>query len=296
LGIVEHVKPLAAVAVDELPGWVAFDGRPLPSVDARVLDTDLRPVPTGVVGELCVAGAAVPDGFDADPARTAERLVPDPLGTGGSRLYRTGRLARFAGDGTLEDLGPAEPAELYRVRELLDADLAVLDSRVVSRRDEPSGRWRILGFVRTRPGIPFDPEEARRALAERRLPRRLIPEVLTPVESWPLDAFGLADTDRLAEIPDPGGTPGDDVADDGERPWDDMFESLLLDALAAVAYLGRLTPGMALADAGLDSFGFVGLLVALEQTYGITIPDEFPIVDMFRTPGTLWETVAGLRA
>jgi acyl carrier protein len=45
----------------------------------------------------------------------------------------------------------------------------------------------------------------------------------------------------------------------------------------------------------LDSFTTVGLLVALEQAFDITIPDEIQIVDMFATARALWATVAALR-
>jgi non-ribosomal peptide synthetase component F/acyl carrier protein/aryl carrier-like protein len=292
-------RQIPALGVEALPGWVAFAGRPLPGVRARVLDAELRPVPAGVVGELCLSGAAMAEGFYADPARTAEYFVPDPEGDGGSRLYRTGRLARLADDGTLEELGPIEPAagvdglqnELYRTRELLNTHPCVRDSHVRLRSGSPSDRRRLIGYVRTVPDASFAPDELRRYLADQKLPRRLIPDVLSELDSWPLDEHGLIDADRL---PEPPGDDGHQGA--GERPWDDPFDALLRDALAAGHYHGELTPDLALADAGLDSFGFVGLLVALEQAYSITIPDDFPIIDMFRTPRTLWETVADLRA
>lgn len=289
---------IPALGIEALPGWAAFAGKPLPGVRAHVLDAELHPVPAGVVGELCLSGAGMAEGFHADPARTAECFVPDPAGDSGSRLYRTGRLARLADDGTLEELGPVERdagrgglgSELYRTRELLNAHPSVQDSHVRLLPGSPPGRWRLIGYVRTVPDAAFTPEELRRYLAGRRLPRHLIPDVLPQVDGWPLDERGLIDTGRLPE------PPGADAPETGERPWDEPFEALLRDSLAAGSYEGELTPDLPLADAGLDSLGFVGLLVALERAYGITIPDEFPIVDMFRTPRTLWETVAGLRA
>lgn len=252
-----------AVEVDGLPGWVAFDGVPVAGL--RVVDTALRPVPAGVVGELCL---------------------------GGTR--RTGLLARFTEDGRLEQVGPAgsrtwrgeQPVELHRTRELLDAQPCVRDSVVVLRTGPD--RERLVGYVRTVPGIPFDAHDVRRALAEQRLPRPLVPDVLVEIGSWPVTGHGTLDPDRLPDPPDA-------VDTGGERPWDEDFDELMRDTFGVAPGGRELTPDTPLADAGLDSFGTVGLLVAIEQTYGVTIPDDFQILDMFRTARTLWETVAALR-
>ena len=101
-----------------LGGWAAGPGRrlsELPLLDAAerqqllvewpaagtravLLDLDLQPAPLGAAGELCT------DGDLGDPARAAERFVPDPAAPG-ARLYRTGDLARWRPDGRLELLG-----------------------------------------------------------------------------------------------------------------------------------------------------------------------------------------------
>ncbi len=248
----------AGVEVPGLPGWVAFDGFPVPGLDVRVVDTAGRQVPAGVVGELCVAGG-----------------------------QRTGLLARFTAAGALVPMGPVErtfrgeqPVDLYRTRELLDAQPSIVDSVVVLRD-------RLIGYVRTATDVPFDADDVRRALAARRLPRPLIPDVLVPVTSWPRTEEGVLDVDAL---PDP---PEDTVDAPAARPWDETFDELLRTTFAASS--ATLTPDTPLSEAGLDSFGTVGLLVAIEQAYGITIPDDFQILDMFRTASTLWDTVSALR-
>ncbi len=82
-------------------------GTPIPGITLRVLDAELRPVPTGEAGELCVSGVGVGRGYLHDPERTAAVFVrPDPfVGGTDSRLYRTGDRGRRRADGTFEWLG-----------------------------------------------------------------------------------------------------------------------------------------------------------------------------------------------
>lgn len=95
----------------EVPGRSHPSGRipigtPVRNTRVYVLDADLRPVPIGVTGELCVGGAAVGYGYWRRPGQTAERFVPDPFSPEpGTRLYRTGDTARWLPDGNLEYVG-----------------------------------------------------------------------------------------------------------------------------------------------------------------------------------------------
>jgi acyl carrier protein len=251
------------------PGELAQARALVSGVAVRVVDTRLRPLAAGVAGELCVGG------------------------------NRTGQLARFRSDGTLERLGPIEPgtpdggrmAGLYRTRELLDAQPSVRDSYVLARAGAPPGR-QLAGYVRMIPGAALDTGEVRRALARGRLPQQLIPDVLIGVDEWPLDQHGAIDASRLPEPGAAGEVPRQ--PDAAQTPWDELFGTLLRTALDRVGYQGDLAPDEPLSSSGLDSFGTVGLLLAIEQAYGVIIPDDFQITEIVRTPRTLWDTVAAL--
>ena len=71
-------------------------GRPVPGLQAFILDERLEQVPDGDKGELCVAGIGLARGYRHREALTAERFPHHPtLG----RIYRTGDLATRQPDG-----------------------------------------------------------------------------------------------------------------------------------------------------------------------------------------------------
>ena len=79
-------------------------GRRLPDLRVYIVDDALRPVPIGVAGELYVGGAGVARGYLHRAELTAERFIASPF-VPGDRLYKTGDLARYLPDGTIEYLG-----------------------------------------------------------------------------------------------------------------------------------------------------------------------------------------------
>ena len=80
-------------------------GRPVANTQIYILDKKMQPVPTGVVGDLYIAGDGLARGYLNRPQLTAERFVPHPFVAEAARMYKTGDLARYLPDGTIRFLG-----------------------------------------------------------------------------------------------------------------------------------------------------------------------------------------------
>ncbi len=81
-------------------------GRPIANTQIYLLDSYLQPVPIGARGELCVGGDNLARGYLHRPELTAEKFIANPFDAQTvSRLYRSGDLARYRSDGTIEFLG-----------------------------------------------------------------------------------------------------------------------------------------------------------------------------------------------
>ncbi|MFD7164770.1 phosphopantetheine-binding protein [Streptomyces violascens] len=76
-------------------------------------------------------------------------------------------------------------------------------------------------------------------------------------------------------------------------PWDSTFEELVT-RHADLDQEPRLRPGDDLFARGLDSIAIVELVVSLEETYAIEIPDEHLTQETFATPAVLWAAVDAL--
>jgi amino acid adenylation domain-containing protein len=84
-------------------------GQPLQNVDVHILDSQLRPVPIGVPGQLYFGGVGLARGYLNQPELTAEKFIPHPFSDKpGERLYNTGDRARYLPNGEIEFLGRAD--------------------------------------------------------------------------------------------------------------------------------------------------------------------------------------------
>lgn len=130
-------------------------GRPIGNTQMYIVDEQLRAVPIGVPGELCIAGDGVARGYFKRPGLTDERFVANPFDPRRSdKLYRTGDLARYLGNGEIECLGRNDNQvkirgyrmELGEIETVLARHPAVTQA-VVSAREDRAGDKRLIGYL-----------------------------------------------------------------------------------------------------------------------------------------------------
>ncbi|HEV3457140.1 MAG TPA: amino acid adenylation domain-containing protein, partial [Thermoanaerobaculia bacterium] len=199
-----HVTYRELRAEDARRPGVSPVGRALPDLAVYLLDAGLAPVPIGVPGEICVAGPGVARGYLGRPELTAERFVPDALGgEAGTRLYRSGDLARRRPTGELDYLGRRDHQvkvrgfriELGEIEHALLAHPTVADA-VVAAPEEAGGARRLVAYVVPRGGAAPAAGELRRHLA-RQLPESMLPAAWVFLERLPLTANGKVDRRAL---------------------------------------------------------------------------------------------------
>ena len=192
-------------------------GRPISNTQLYLLDASLQPVPVGVPGELYLGGEGLARGYLRRPELTAERFLPHPFsGSPGARLYRTGDMARYLPDGSVEFLGRRDSqvkvrgfrVELGEVEAALAKHPAVREAVVVVREDNPGVKRLVAYAVPTSP-LPsgegrgegatpprLDPTELRDWMS-RTLPAHMVPAAFMVMQSLPLSPNGKVDRKAL---------------------------------------------------------------------------------------------------
>ncbi len=206
-GLTECSDDLTHYVVEEIPHEDQVRvpiGKPLANARFYVLDRDMEPVPVGVIGDLYVGGIVVGRGYVNAPERSALQFVPDPFSTEpGSRLYKSGDLARYFPNGDLDYLGRLDfqvkvrgfRIEFGEIESALRQHPAVRES-VVAALDDDTGQKQLVGYVVLGKEQPADVDEIR-AFITNLLPGYMVPTVVVQLESLPLNSNGKVDRKAL---------------------------------------------------------------------------------------------------
>lgn len=202
-------------------------GTAVPGTAIHILD-GAREVPPGALGEICVSGEGLADGYLGNERATAESFATFDPGTGPLRIYRTGDLGRLDGDGVLHFHGRAdrqikiaghrvEPAEteaaalrLPGIRECAVLPVAggsgAFERLAMFYTEEPlTGTRPPVEEDRTGDGTvgagAAEPDAVRKALSAV-LPRAQVPDQVRRIASFPRTPNGKVDIAALLDLPD----------------------------------------------------------------------------------------------
>ncbi len=136
-------------------------GKPLVNVEILLLDPDSgQPALGNEVGEVCIAGAQVADGYVGDEALTTQKFVQHPYRPH-TAMYRSGDLGQWCSDGSLDLVGRIDSqiqvrgqrVELAGIREQLGQCAGVADV-VVAMHEKPGDRGQKSGGILTAYVVP----------------------------------------------------------------------------------------------------------------------------------------------
>jgi amino acid adenylation domain-containing protein len=183
-------------------------GRPLANTRCYILDSRKQPLPIGVTGELYIGGDGLARGYWKRPELTSEKFLADPFRAAGARIFRTGDLARYRTDGSIECLGRIdhqiklrgyriEPGEIEEaLKEDPEIEQAVVAAREVAPRDK-----QLVAYLVTTSGLPIDPAQLSMRL-KRSLPDYMVPQAYVFLDRMPLSANGKIDRNALRDRTD----------------------------------------------------------------------------------------------
>ncbi len=189
--------------------WPALPsiGIPIANTKIIILDENLKALPHGETGELCVYGLSLADGYLNKPNLTAEKFISWQGAEGKTtRIYRTGDLARYLPDGNIEYLGRKDTqvkirgnrVELGEVEVVLN-QLENIRQAIVIAREDAAGQKRLIAYL-----ISSTKEqntaEIRKSL-EHQLPDFMLPSAYVWINELPKTTSGKVDRKAL---PNPG--------------------------------------------------------------------------------------------
>ncbi len=291
-----YAYPLGRTAPTTIP-----IGRPIANTQIYILNRDLQPVPIGVAGELHIGGVGLARGYLNQPELTKEKFIENPVNQA-TRLYKTGDLARYLPDGTIEYLGRIDHQvkirgfriELGEIEAVLSQHPAVRETVVVVReisqrqqlvayivldRDCPKGLASRRATRASKADRQWSREEGKKYLQEL-LPEYMLPSAFVMLHQLPLLPNGKINRSALP-LPESVSTT---VAH--QEPSSEIERKI-----AAIWQEALHLTKVGIDDNFFDLGGHSLLLLEVNQKLRKSLQRDLSIVEMFQNP-----TIASLAA
>jgi amino acid adenylation domain-containing protein len=282
-------------------------GRPIANTQIYLLNDYLQPVPLGVPGEIYIGGVGVAKGYWQRPDLTAERfigelersrgdLIPNaqcPLALSEAEgmphaLYKTGDLARYLHDGSLEYLGRLDNQvkirglriELGEIEAVINQHPDVQQSVVILDSKQADNQRLVAYVVRKSNSVesPHFTSELEKLLASQ-LPEYMLPSVFVVLSKLPLLPNGKINRQAL---PTPETVRHANQSYVAPR---NSTETIIANILADVLRLERVGVDENFFELGGNSLSAIRVTSRLREAFQL----DLPLHSVFEKP-----TIAGL--
>jgi len=188
---------------EELPSVLPI-GRPIANTKIYILNRFLQPQPVGIFGDLYVSGSGLARGYLNRPEITAEKFIADPFSSEpGSRMYKTGDLAKYLPSGDIEFAGRTDDqvkirgyrVELEEIEAVLGAHNSVHEVVVIARENSSGEKSLVAYLVPSREQVPTASEL--RTYLKQELPAYMVPAAVVLLEAMPKTPNGKVDKRAL---------------------------------------------------------------------------------------------------
>ena len=187
--------------------YISSIGKPIANAKAYILGENMELMPVGAVGELCIGGNLLADGYLNNKELTDSKFIDNPFRET-EKLYRTGDLAKWKPDGDIEFLGRIDNqvkirgfrVELGEIERTLLQQKDVKEAVVISRDTEGNSKY-LVAFIVSKADAEKNISSVRNALKEE-LPGYMIPAQIIFIDKIPLTANGKTDTQVLKDLAD----------------------------------------------------------------------------------------------
>ncbi|MEM7086876.1 MAG: amino acid adenylation domain-containing protein [Bacteroidota bacterium] len=178
-------------------------GKPIGNTKMYVLDPFFKLLPPNFIGDIYIGGTGLAKGYLKNEALTDEKFIESPF-QDGEKIYHTGDLGKWNSKGELEFLGRSDNQvkirgyriELGEIEVHLDELDGIKASVVVAKKSSRQESY-LVAYVLAETSS-FDAEALRRALVKK-LPEYMIPNVIIPLDSFPLTPNNKVDRNKLAQ-------------------------------------------------------------------------------------------------
>jgi amino acid adenylation domain-containing protein len=272
-------------------------GRPISNTTAYLVDSNFNPVPAGVPGEIFIGGDGLAQGYLNRPELSEEKFVSVPASkisifpqgeNQAVKLYRTGDIARYLPDGSIEFIGRKDHQiklrgfriELGEIESAINSHPAIKDAVIALKENE--NEKKLVAYYVSVEGAAVSTADLREYLKQR-LPDYMTPSIFFEVAELALNPNGKIDRHKLPSL--------EEISFETETEISSAKDELEL-KLTWIwqKVLGLQTIGVKdnFFELGGHSLLAVRLFSEIEKTFGC----QLPLATLFKAPTI--EQLAGL--